>query len=42
MSQAVKLMYTVNLNHAIFDPKTKRCETNEETYSSLKEVGQHK
>ena len=38
MSQVIKLKYVVNYNHAIFNSKTKKYETNECTYSNLKEA----
>jgi hypothetical protein len=38
MSRATKLKYIVNYNHATFNSKTKKYETKEGTYDSLKEV----
>jgi hypothetical protein len=38
MSQATKLKYIINYNHATFNPKTKKYETKQGTYDSLKEV----
>jgi hypothetical protein len=38
MSQATKLKYIVNYNHATFNSKTRKYETNEDTYDNLKEA----
>jgi hypothetical protein len=38
MSQATKLKYIVNYNHATFNAKTKKYETKQGTYDSFKEV----
>ncbi len=42
MSQAIKLRYIVNYNHAIFNSKTKMYETSERTYNSLREAKANK
>jgi hypothetical protein len=38
MSQATKLKYIVNYNHTTFNSKTRKYETNEDTYDNLKEA----
>lgn len=42
MSQATKLKYIVNYNHATFNTKTRKYETNEDAYDNLKEANAHR